>query len=152
MRGLLALGLLAAGAIWLLLARHEGSNAMPAPAAPTPTPGASGPRIVTAAPPAADPGPAVAVDQLALPDGTSVPALNGARGAPPLQQFWGQRPWSPIVRVERSDLGIDWYVHADGTRSTTEMKWRQDLGRLDAMTRVAQPVDRTLPPALPTDR
>jgi hypothetical protein len=43
------------------------------------------------------------------------------------------------VCVERSDLGVDWYVHADGTRTTTEMKWRSDLGRLDAMTRIAVP-------------
>ncbi|MBK8098867.1 MAG: hypothetical protein IPK26_17270 [Planctomycetes bacterium] len=110
------------------------------------------PPVVTATALAPNPASGPAADQLVLPDGTSVPALNDARGVPPLQQFWGQRPWSPIVRVERSDLGIDWYVHADGTRSTTEMKWREDLGRLDAMTRVAQPVDRASTPARPTDR
>jgi hypothetical protein len=81
--------------------------------------------------------------QLALPDDTFVPCLNGARGAPDLRLFWGDRPFSPIVSIERTDLGIDWYVHADGSRTTTEMKWRADLGRFDAMTRVAVPVPGT---------
>jgi hypothetical protein len=85
--------------------------------------------------------------ELLLPDGSSVPALNGAEGAPPLQRFWERdRPWSPIVGTERSDAGVDWYVHADGSRSTTEMKWRSDLGRLDALTRVAHPGDAPPPP------
>lgn len=79
-------------------------------------------------------------ERLALPDGTFVPCLNGTVGAPPLSPHWGNRPWSPIVATERSDVGVDWYVHADGTRTTTEMKWRPDLGRLDAMTRIAVPV------------
>jgi hypothetical protein len=90
--------------------------------------------------------------ELQLPDGSYVPALNGAEGAPPLQLFWeAGRPWSPIVGVARSDAGVDWYVHADGSRSTTEMKWRGDLGRLDALTRVAHPGDAP-PPALPARR
>lgn len=84
---------------------------------------------------------------LALPDGSFVPALNGALGAPPLIRFWGNRPWSPIVGRERSDRGIDWYVHADGTRSTTQMAWRSDLGRMDAMTRVAAPGPAVTPAA-----
>ena len=58
-----------------------------------------------------------------------VAALNGATGAMRLAAAWGPHPWSPIVTVERSDAGVDWYVHADGSRSTTEMKWRPDLGR-----------------------
>jgi len=81
-----------------------------------------------------------------LPDGTFVPTLNGATGALSLRECWGTRPWSPIERVDRSDVGVDWYVHEDGTRTTTEMKWRADLGRQDAMTRIAVP----LPEAPPT--
>lgn len=83
---------------------------------------------------------------LELPDGTFVPALNGATGALSLRECWGTRPCSPIERVERSDVGVDWYVHQDGTRTTTEMKWRSDLGRQDALTRIAVP----LPEAPPT--
>ncbi|MFK7738680.1 MAG: hypothetical protein AB8H80_00045 [Planctomycetota bacterium] len=76
---------------------------------------------------------------LLLPDGSEVPTLNGATGAKPLADVWPkQRPWSPIVGVERSTLGVDWYVHADGTRTTTQMRWRADLGRDDALTRIAE--------------
>ena len=77
--------------------------------------------------------------ELELPDGTFVAALNGAVGASPLAVYWGSSPWSPIVGVERNSAGVDWYRHADGSYSTTEMVWRKDLGRKAAMTRVAHP-------------
>jgi hypothetical protein len=83
---------------------------------------------------------------LELPDGTFVPALNGAVGAGSLREVW-KGAWSPIVGAERSDQGVDWYVHADGSRSTTEMKYRPDLHRFDAMTRLARPL-----PAAPAPR
>lgn len=83
--------------------------------------------------------------ELLLPDGTTVPTLNGAIDAEPLATFWGPFPWSPIVGVERNDQGLDWYKHADGSYSTTQMVWRQDLGRHAAMTRVAHP--SATPPA-----
>ena len=76
---------------------------------------------------------------LELPDGSYVDALNGAVDAPPMRDFWGPFAWSPIVGVERSDAGIDWYRHADGSYSTTQMVLREDLGRMAAMTRVAHP-------------
>jgi hypothetical protein len=86
--------------------------------------------------------------QWLLPDGSRVALLNGATNARPLAEAWPQdRPWSPIVRVERSDVGVDWYVHADGCRSTTEMRWRADIGRMDAVTRIGQPV--AAPPIAP---
>ena len=53
-------------------------------------------------------------------------------------------PWSPIVGTEESDVGLSWYVHENGVRSTTQMVFRRDLGRYDAMTRIARPGD--LPP------
>ena len=77
--------------------------------------------------------------ELELPDGTFVPALNGAVGATKVAEFWGPLPWSPIVGVERSSAGVDWYRHEDGSYSTTQMVWRKDLGRYEAMTRVAHP-------------
>ena len=113
-----------------------------------PAPGPGSPPTVVSAPAAAStaaPAPVVVVREvtgegrLALPDGTFVPMLNDAIGALSLAECWGARPWSPIVRTERSDLGVDWYVHADGTRTTTEMKWRPDLRRFDALTRIAVP-------------
>ena len=77
--------------------------------------------------------------ELELPDGSFVPALNGAVGATRVAEYWGTQPWSPIVGVERSSAGVDWYRHEDGSYSTTQMVWRKDLGRYAAMTRVAHP-------------
>lgn len=77
--------------------------------------------------------------KLELPDGTLVDALNGAVDAPPMKDYWGPFKWSPIVGVERSSAGLDWYKHADGSYSTTQMVMRTDLGRMAAMTRVAHP-------------
>lgn len=75
-----------------------------------------------------------------LPDGSRIATLNGARSPRPLQEAWPPNvPWSPIVGFERSPAGVDWYVHADGSKSTTEMKWREDLRRYDAVTRLARP-------------
>jgi hypothetical protein len=110
-----------------------------APTAPAPAPAPAKAEVTAAKPPA----PAAAAPdrsrQLELPDGTFVDALNGATGCAPLSQFWSaQRPWSPIVGIEKGK-DIDWYRHADGSYSTTQMVWRQDLGRHDAMTRVAHP-------------
>lgn len=84
---------------------------------------------------------------LLLPDGTTVPTLNDAIDAAPITQFWGPTPWSPIVGVERNSAGIDWYKHADGSYSTTQMVWRSDLGRHAAMTRVAHPGPAPAPTA-----
>ncbi len=94
--------------------------------------------------------PAAPSRDLLLPDGTTVPTLNGAVDAEPLATYWGPFPWSPIVGVERNDQGLDWYRHADGSYSTTQMVWRQDLGRDAAMTRVAHP--GAAPPAVAGSR
>jgi hypothetical protein len=73
-----------------------------------------------------------------LPDGTYVPALNGVVGAPPM--VWPEdRPFSPITHKETGSNGIEWYLHADGTASTTAMIFRKDLGREDATALVAHP-------------
>lgn len=66
---------------------------------------------------------------LLLPDGSKVAPLNGVTNPPRL--LWQNPEWSPIVRQERN-AGLDWYVHADGSYSTTQWIWRQELGRLDA--------------------
>jgi len=87
-----------------------------------------------------------------LPDGTRVATLNGATDAPPLAEYWGTTvPWSPIVGIERNDQGIDWYLHQNGSYSTTQVVWRSDLNRHMAMTRVAHqaPVAAPVPAARP---
>lgn len=73
---------------------------------------------------------------LRLPDGSEVPPLNGVKE--PAALVWGDEPYSPIVGKELGS-GIEWYVHADGTRTTTLDRWRPDLGRMDSVTLVAHP-------------
>lgn len=121
----------------------------PLPAAKAPTPAA--PPDERAAAPAAGAPPVTAATRAEpagatwlLPDGSCVAALNGAVDPKPLADAWPAGvPWSPIIGVERSPAGLDWYVHADGSKSTTEMKWRADLGREDAVTRLARPAPQT---------
>ena len=48
--------------------------------------------------------------------------------------------------------GLDWYKHADGSYSTTQMVMRSDLGRMAAMTRVAHPGPALVPTAPQSDR
>jgi hypothetical protein len=77
---------------------------------------------------------------LSLPDGTFLPALNGVRSVPTTSWWPGDRPWSPVVRKETYADGSEWYVHADGSKSTTKMVWRSDLGREDGTVQVDNPV------------
>lgn len=48
-----------------------------------------------------------------LPDGTYVPNLNGVRQP---MSWTGQ--FSPIVSINRTDVGVDWWVHENGLQST----------------------------------
>src|SRR5690606_36359339 len=79
---------------------------------------------------------------LALPDGTSVPPLNGVE-RPAILPWPPHRPWSPIVGKETDEDGVQWYVHADGSSTTTQMAWHPQLGRLDPVTIVLNPVAKT---------
>jgi hypothetical protein len=83
-------------------------------------------------------GPEAGAGMLRMPDGSFVPPLNGVVNPPAAQ--WTD-PFSPIVGIRRSnDAGaIEWYVHADGTMTTTIMLFRHELGRTDATTKVAHP-------------
>lgn len=154
MRALLVIGgVLAAGvAAWcglhsaagLVLAAPEVRAALPDAPAPAAAP------ATAALPPVEAPSPPCVDDEatVLLPDGSRIDALNGARGAKPLRDAWpANEPWSPIVGVEHSPAGVDWWVHADGSRSTTEMKWRDDLRRYDAVTRLARPTPNVAAPA-----
>ena len=120
-----------------------------AEAPPTSAPAAEvAPVIATAAVPGNEPASPCEghAHELALPDGTFVAALNGATDPVPLKEFWGAGPWSPIVGVERSSVGVDWYRHADGSYSTTQRIWRSDKGEWVTMTRVAHPGPAVTPP------
>jgi hypothetical protein len=135
---------IAAGAVTLVLA----ALALLQPATPAPAAGAPSGSEAPPAATAAARGSTVPSRDLLLPDGTTMPTLNGATDAEPLATYWGPFPWSPIVGVERNDQGLDWYRHADGSYSTTQMVWRQDLGRMAAMTRVAHPGAAPAKPAV----
>ena len=146
------IGAMALLAPWLL----RDAAARPAAVPPTtvvvaPQEPAAAPALGAIAAPRATPAAAKPTGSrdLLLPDGTTVPTLNDAVDAAPIAQFWGPEPWSPIVGVERSSAGVDWYKHADGSYSTTQMVWRSDLGRHAAMTRVAHPGPAPAPTAAP---
>lgn len=75
---------------------------------------------------------------IVYPDGSRLPALNGATSPPrPTYPSWLQ--FTPVVRTVRGADGRDWYEHEDGTRTTTYMVWRDDLGRMDAVTDLSTP-------------
>jgi hypothetical protein len=62
---------------------------------------------------------------LRLPDGSGyVPNLNGV--TQPME--WTAGRFTPIVGINRTDTGIDWYVHEDGSQSTTVMITTERLG------------------------
>lgn len=72
-----------------------------------------------------------------MPDGSWLPALNGVRGAP--KSSWNpERPYARVVRVDRMQ-DADWYVHADGTWTTTRSVFRKDLGRDDPQSYALHP-------------
>ncbi|MFQ5506754.1 MAG: hypothetical protein ACE5F1_18440 [Planctomycetota bacterium] len=83
-----------------------------------------------------------------FPDGTWLPALNGVENAPPFQGWTGR--YSPVVRIARGEL--DWYVHANGSRSTVQMVKFEAKGRTwySPQWVVARP-RKTLPIKLPED-
>lgn len=141
-RTLVAGGVLGAAIVALLLVRRDGEAAAPGVAEP-PTPVSQQPAPVPAEGQVAASAPnptGTAPDrsrELLLPDGSYVPALNGATNPAPLKQFWGLVPWSPIVGVETNDHGVAWYRHANGSYSTTETLWDSAGKRHVTLTRVA---------------
>lgn len=65
--------------------------------------------------------PAAQALMLKMPDGTFVEGLNGVEK--PQGVRWGRRPYSPIIGKTKRVWGehgvLDWYVHADGSKTTT---------------------------------
>jgi len=77
-----------------------------------------------------------------MPDGKSLPPLNGAID-PPRPRWQRGRPYSPVVGTVRLADGRDAYLHADGTRTITFQQFRKDLNREVAVTAVSSPVPST---------
>lgn len=67
-----------------------------------------------------------------------MPALNGVKDDVKIQ--WGTRPFTKIIGTEDGPNGWKWYVHENGTRSTTAID-----AKGNAMGLVAEPTT-----ALPT--
>ena len=82
--------------------------------------------------------PEVQSNKLLLPDGTTVPILNGAFGAPAMG--WpDDRPWSPIIGKETDRAGLEWYIHEDGSKSTTQNLYHEHIGGMAPLTNVFNP-------------
>jgi len=102
---------------------------------PPPPPQAPQP-VAAAGTPAEDP--KARIVPILYPDGSRQPPLNGVKAAPSL--YWPKEvPFTPVVGKFTDVQGVEWYKHADGSQSTTQMIWRKDLGREDAVSRVAAP-------------
>ena len=81
----------------------------------------------------------ISADRLQLPNGKSVPILNGAYGA---KNGWpSQIPYSPIIKVEIDGNGERYYLHADGSQTKTLMVRDSVSGKVIACTQVSNPTD-----------
>ena len=78
-------------------------------------------------------------NRLYFPDGSYLPALNGAINAKAVV-FRG-RPFAPVIGKKKDSSGVEWYEHEDGSFSTTRKWYRKDLGRMESITQVAHPTD-----------
>ncbi|MEM7199555.1 MAG: hypothetical protein AAF628_04775 [Planctomycetota bacterium] len=77
-----------------------------------------------------------------FPDGTWLEPINGVKEAPPFPGFNG-RPYAPVVQIYTNPTyGIQYYVHADGTVSNTQMAETSDGTRtwMEATWLVGHPV------------
>jgi len=114
----LALGT-ATGVLWYARA-HAAAPAAPPAAAPADKPAAPAP-VVAPPPPQATivAVPMSAKGKLSYSCGQEAEALNGVTGT--VRVDW-VGPWSPIKQmVTDPNNGWQWYVHEDGSRSTTRM-------------------------------
>ena len=107
---------------------HEQASRVPA------IPGAAGSIRKESLPQKIGPGP----KSLAMPDGTFLPVLNGAVGAPAVDWPDG-RPYSPVVKKVVDAAGLEWYLHGDGSYTITQNQYRADLGRIEPATTLYNP-------------
>ncbi len=83
------------------------------------------------------------------PDGNNFPALNDVQV--PIEIIWTSgRPYSPIVGTmnDGPPLNLEWYVHANGSHSTTAMRSVQRGGPLRAIGLVRAPVNPLYQPGV----
>ncbi len=95
-----------------------------------------------------------------FPDGTWLPALNGAMGAPAV--VWPKDvPFAPVVKIVRDAQGVDWWSHADGSWSTSIMSetTRRGVKQIEPITRHYLPMPTApteptveIPPEKPTEK
>src|SRR5688572_8699500 len=113
----------------------------PGPGPATRTAPASGPAPASPVGPPAVPStrPAPTRMMFRMPDGMEVPMLNGVTELPAGNPWPADVPYSRIIGRETGTGGIEWYVHADGSKSTMQMVWRSDLGRVAGVYLVANP-------------
>jgi hypothetical protein len=79
----------------------------------------------------------VSADRLQLPNGKSVPILNGAYGA---KNGWpSEVPYSPIIKVQIDNKGERYYLHADGSQTKTLNVRDTVTGQTIACTQVSNP-------------
>jgi hypothetical protein len=117
---------------------HRGEPRKPVPAPKQREQPAQPPQPVQA--PVQAPQPAAAQPKmLRFPDGSLREPLNGVTDPKPVD--WpAQIPYAPVVGRMRDAQGLEWYRHADGSRTTTQMFFHQQLGKMVPMTRVENPV------------
>lgn len=139
------LGAAGGAAIWYLTAKpgtSDEARTPPIPEKPASTPSvAKTPGPVTAAPlQPQNPNTIDVSRSIRMPDGKYLPALNGVLN-PPALGWPKDRPYSPVVGTERDTRGNDWYLHADGSKSTMNMIDMNRGGRVvrEAVTQVANP-------------
>lgn len=130
--GFLIVAVAAGGVAWSLRDRPAEKAPAPAPQkapekAPTPNAGAAASVVM----PIPDKKGVPPERLLRFPNGETAAPLNGIEN--PATCVWGDVPWSPIVRRELNN-GIEWYVHADGTYTTTTTVWRSDSQRMEPVT------------------
>ncbi|MEM7204621.1 MAG: hypothetical protein AAF628_30465 [Planctomycetota bacterium] len=59
---------------------------------------------------------------LRCPDGTVLPLLNGVLEAPPITRSAHLGPLPPVVGTMADATGCEWYVHQDGSVTTTRRR------------------------------
>jgi hypothetical protein len=78
--------------------------------------------------PAPAPAPSATKPMARFTNGVEVELLNGVKD--PVALPWpSDRPWSPIAEKVHDERGMDWYHHADGSWSTTQMVTDQASGK-----------------------
>ena len=77
---------------------------------------------------------------LKMPDGTYLPVLNGAEGAPAVDWPEG-RPYSPVIKKIIDAEGLEWYLHKDGSYTITQNLYRSDLKRTEPATTLYNPTE-----------